>query len=85
MLCAIWLADWFLVPLEEHVLEDMGQSGAQVLVLVDAAGRAPCLYARHWRAMIFLNDDGEAVRQNPFLRCARRKRDSRRRFRCDGL
>ena len=69
-----------LCALEKHVLEDMGQTCAEVLVFVDAAGSAPGLHACHRRAAIFLDDDRQPVRQNPFLRRARRKVDDGRRL-----
>ena len=65
-------------PLEEHVLENMGQARAQVLVLVDATRGAPRLHTCHRRAVIFLNDDREPVCQNPLLSAAWRESDRRR-------
>ena len=67
--------------LKEHVLENVGQPRAKVLVFIDASSRAPRLHARHRRAVIFLHYDGQPVWQNPFLRRAQRKRDQSRRFR----
>ena len=69
-----------LCSLEEHVLENVGQARAEVLVFVDASRGAPSLHACHRRAAIFLNDDRQPVRQDPFLRRARRKVDDRQRF-----
>ena len=60
---------------EEHVLEDMRETGAELFIFDDAARRAPCLHARYRCAAIFLDDDGESVRQHEFLRAARRKRE----------
>lgn len=48
---------------EKHVLEQMRDAGAEVAVLVDAAGFDPDLHARHGRAAVLLDDDAEAVRQ----------------------
>ena len=67
-----------LGSLEKHVLENVRKARAEMLVFVDAAGRAPRLHARDRRAAIFLHDDREAVRQRPFLRGDRRKTDGRR-------
>ena len=61
--------------LEKHVLEDVRQPRAEMLVFIDAAGRAPRLHARHRRAAIFLHNDGEPIRQNPLLRGIRRGHD----------
>ncbi len=68
-----------LGSLEKHVLENVGQARAKVLVFVDTPGGAPCLHTCHRRAAIFLNDDRQSARQNPFLRRARRKVYGRRR------
>ena len=65
---------------EEHVLENVGQPRAKMLVFIDASGGAPRLHARHRRAVVLLHDHGEAVWQNPFLRRARRKRNQGRRI-----
>jgi hypothetical protein len=66
--------------LEEHVLENMGQSRAEVLVFIDASRGAPCLHTRYGRAVVLLHDDSQTVGQNPFLRRARRKTDYLRWF-----
>ncbi len=60
---------------EKHVLEDVRQARAEVRVLIHAPGAAPSLHARDRRALVFLHDDGEAVRQNPFPRGGRRESD----------
>jgi len=60
---------------EQHVLQNVGQSRAEMLVLFDASSGAPRLHTRHRRAAIFLHDDCQPVWQNPFLRRARRKRN----------
>ncbi len=54
-----------LGALEEHVLENVREARAEVLVLVDAAGLAPCLEAGDGGGVVFLYDDGEAVREGP--------------------
>ena len=61
--------------LEEHVLEDVRQARAEMRVFIHAAGAAPGLDTRHRRAPVFLDDDRQAVRQDAFLRRARRERD----------
>ena len=70
---------------EQHVFQNVGQPCTEMLVFIDASGRAPRLHARHRRAVIFLHDDGQAVWQNPFLRRARRKRNHCRGFRWRSL
>ncbi len=50
---------------EEHVLEDVREAGAEVLVLIDAAGLAPCLEAGDGSGVILLDDDGEAILEGP--------------------
>ncbi len=55
--------------LEKHVLENVREPGAEMAVLVNAARLHPHLHAGHGRAVIFLHDDAEAVRQRPA--CAR--------------
>ena len=49
--------------LEEHVLEHVSQAGAQPFAFVDAAGHAPRLGRDNRRAVIFANDDLQAVVQ----------------------
>ena len=44
-------------PFEQHVLENVGQSRAEVLVLIDASSGAPRLHTGYRRAVIFLHDD----------------------------
>ena len=61
--------------LKQHVFEDVRETGAQFLVLVNAAGAAPRLHACHRRASVFLDDQRQAVGQDPFLRRTRRKSD----------
>lgn len=46
---------------EQHVLQDVGQPRAQPLPFVDAAGHAPGLGRNHRRAMVFANDQGQAI------------------------
>ena len=70
---------------EQHVFQNVGQARAEMLVLIDASGRAPRLHARYRRAVVFLHDDGQPVWQNPFLRRARRKRNQGWRFRWRSL
>jgi hypothetical protein len=60
--------------LEKHMLENMRQPGAEMLVLVDASGATPCLHTDDRRAAILLHNNGKPVRQNAFLRGAGRKR-----------
>ena len=54
--------------LEKHMLENVRQPGAEMLVLVDATGAAPGLHANDRRAAILLHNHGESVRQHAFLR-----------------
>ena len=63
----------------------MGQPRAKVLVLVDASRGAPGLHTCHGRAVILLDDDRQAIWQNPFLRRARRKSDDGRLLSCSGI
>ena len=53
--------------LEEHVLKDMREAGAEPFAFMNAAGAAPGLHAGHGRTAIFLDDDGEAVLQGENL------------------
>ena len=46
---------------ENHVLEEMGDPGAKVRVLVHAAGGHPDLRANHGRGGVRIEDQGEAV------------------------
>ena len=59
-----------LGSLKEHVLENVGQARAQILILVDAPRGTQGLHTGHRSAAIFLHDDRQSVRQNPFLRRA---------------
>ena len=60
---------------KQHVFKDVRETGTQFLVLVNAAGAAPRLHARHRCASVFLDDQCQSVGQDPFLRRTRRKRD----------
>ena len=53
-----------LRALEDHVLEQVGQSGAEPLSLVDAAALHPDLHTGHRRGMVGLDQHGEAVGQH---------------------
>ena len=64
-----------LGSLEQHVLENVRQPCADMLVFVDASRGAPRLHAGDGRAVIFLDDHRQPVWQNPFLRRAWRKSD----------
>ena len=67
-----------LGSLKQHVLENVGKTGAKMSAFVDAARAAPRLHTRDRRAPVVLHDNGEAVRQSPLLCGNRRKRDRRR-------
>lgn len=43
--------------LKKHVLQNVGETGAQVLIFMNAAGGAPGLDARDWCAAIFLHNN----------------------------
>ena len=64
-----------LCPFEEHVLENVRQAGAEMLVFIDAASGAPRLHTCYRSAVIFLHDNRKSIGQVPLLRGARRESD----------
>ena len=70
---------------KQHVFQNVGQTRAEVLILIDATGRAPRLHARDRRAVVFLHDDRQPVWQIPFFGRAQRKRNQGRWFRWRSL
>ena len=56
---------------EEHVLEHVGEAGAEPVALVNTAGTAPSLNGHHGRAVIFAHDDGQPVIQRGELHAGR--------------
>jgi len=50
-----------LSSVEEHVLQHVGQPGAQPFALVNAAGHAPRLGRHDRRAVIFAHDDNQPI------------------------
>src|SRR5207253_6378997 len=65
-------------PLEKHVLENVRLPRSEMLVFVDASRGAPCLHAGYGGTTIFLDNNRQSVRQNPFVRGGRRKRNGGR-------
>ena len=52
---------------EKHVFEDMGNAGAHVFSLGDAAGAAPSLGADNGRAVVFADENGQAIIEDGFM------------------
>jgi hypothetical protein len=52
-----------LGPLEKHVLENVGQSGPQVISLGDAPGTTPGLDGGHRGTVVLLDDQGQPIVQ----------------------
>ena len=46
---------------EKHVLQHVRHAGAEPFAFVNAAGHAPGLGGNHRRAVVFADDDGQAV------------------------
>ena len=56
---------------EEHVLEHVGEAGAEPVALMNAAGPAPGLDGDDGRAVIFAHDDGQPVIERGELHAGR--------------